>query len=202
MPQQFHPELREELLAMEKEDLGVREELLAKGVLGEGYRPEMRKVHERNAARLKFIVEEHGWPGRTLVGEDGSHAAWRIVQHAIGDPGLQRFCVKAIEESVAIGEAPAAQLAFLVDRIRYFEGKPQIYGTQFHWDQSGRLSPWPIEDAEAVDERRRKVGLNTIAQRTLEMREQARRENEAPAKNRAERDLNYVRWLRAVGWRS
>ena len=88
--------LRQELLAMEAEDLRVRAELLDEGALGDGYNPRMRAVHERNAARLKEIIAAHGWPGRSLVGPDGSHAAWRIVQHAIGDPPFQRQALELL----------------------------------------------------------------------------------------------------------
>lgn len=193
--------LRDELLAMEDEDIRVRAELLDAGVLGDGYHHRMREVHERNAARLKEIIAEHGWPGRSLVGTDGSHAAWRIVQHAIGDPPFQRRCVSAIEKSVAAGEAPLAQLAFLVDRVRYFEGKPQLYGTQFDWDENGELNPWQIEDADHVDERRKRAGLNTIAERTREIREQAAREGDTGPRDREEHKRKYEAWLRETGWR-
>jgi hypothetical protein len=47
--------------------------------------PEVRRavqVVRRNTARLKAVVVDHGWPGRSLVGEDGAHAAWLILQHA------------------------------------------------------------------------------------------------------------------------
>jgi hypothetical protein len=187
---------------MEALDIRVRGELLAEGTLGDGYHPRMREVHERNAARLKEIIAVHGWPGQSLVGQDGSHAAWRIVQHAIGDPSFQRSCVSAIEKSVAAAEAPLGQLAFLSDRVRYFEGKPQLYGTQFDWDENGELNPWPIEDSEHVDERRERAGLNTIAERTREMREQAAREGDAGPQNREEYKRKYEAWLREVGWRA
>lgn len=192
--------LRDELLAMEAEDKRVRGELLEEGVLGDGYNPRMREVHERNTTRLKAIIAAHGWPGRSLVGQDGSHAAWRVVQHAIGDPSFQRSCLAAIEQSVAGGEAPLAQLAFLMDRVRYFEGRPQIYGTQFDWDENGEMNPWQIEDPEHVDERRQHAGLNTIAERTREIREQAAREGDT-GKDREEQKRKYQAWLRETGWR-
>lgn len=192
--------LREELLAMEAEDIRVRAELLEEGTLGDGYNPRMREMHERNAARLKEIIAAHGWPGHSLVGRDGSHAAWRIIQHAIGDPPFQRSCLGAIEKSVAAGEAPLAQLAFLVDRVRYFEGRPQIYGTHFDWDENGEMNPWPIEDPEHVDERRQRAGLNSIAERTREIREQAAREGDT-GKDREEQKRKYEAWLRETGWR-
>jgi hypothetical protein len=193
--------LHDELLAMEAEDRWVRAELLDQGELGDGYNPRMREVHERHAARLKEIMAEHGWPGRSLVGDDGSRAAWFIAQHAIADPPFQRACAAAIEQALAKGEAPLTQLAFLVDRIRYYEGAPQIYGTQFEWDENGELNPWPIEDPERVDERRRGAGLNTMAERTREIREQAAREGDTGPADRGDYKRKFESWLREVGWR-
>ncbi|HXW57172.1 MAG TPA: DUF6624 domain-containing protein [Candidatus Cybelea sp.] len=193
--------LRDELLAMEAEDRQVRKELLDQGALGEGYNPRLEEVHETHATRLKEIIAAHGWPGRSLAGEDGSHAAWLIAQHAVSDPPFQRACAIAIEHSIAAGEAPLAQLAYLVDRIRYFEGKPQIYGTQFRWDENGELNPWPIEDHERVDELRHRAGLNSIAERTREIREQAAREGDQGPRDRDEYNRHYESWLREVGWR-
>jgi hypothetical protein len=54
--------LREELVAMRKEDLRVRDELLQSGDLGKGYAPRMEAVHRKNASRLQQIIAEHGWP--------------------------------------------------------------------------------------------------------------------------------------------
>jgi hypothetical protein len=193
---------REELLGMQAEDIRVRAELLHEGALGDGYHLRMREVHERNAARLKGIIATRGWPGRSLAGDDGAHAAWRIAQHAIGDPSFQRACVEAIQKAVDQGEAPLAQLAFLEDRVRFFEGRAQLYGTQFHWDENGEMNPWPIEDPEHVDERRSKVGLNSISERTLEIREQAAREGDKPPQNPEEERSKFEAWLRETGWRT
>jgi len=76
--------LREQLVAMAAEDARVRAELAATGELFRGYAPRMEDVHRRNARDLLAIVREHGWPGRTLVGEEAMHAAWLVLQHAIG----------------------------------------------------------------------------------------------------------------------
>jgi hypothetical protein len=37
------------------------------------------------------------------------------------------------------------------------------------------VAPWPIEDAEHVDERRERVGLTSLAEQAREMREQYQR---------------------------
>jgi hypothetical protein len=88
-----------------------------------------------------------------------------------------------------------------VDRIRFFEGRPQLYGTQFDWNENGEMNPWPIEDAEHVDERRAAAGLNTIAERTQQIREQAAREGDTAPEDRAEHNRKSEAWLREVGWR-
>lgn len=60
----------------------VRRRLLNENKLGGFYVPEMEVVHRRNAARLREIIAEHGWPHEEIAGEDGAKAAWLIAQHA------------------------------------------------------------------------------------------------------------------------
>jgi hypothetical protein len=83
-------ELRSELLAMKSEDEELHTELSSAGALTGHYVPSLQAVHERNAARLREIVLEHGWPNEERVGPDGAYATWLIVQHGIGNPSLQR----------------------------------------------------------------------------------------------------------------
>jgi hypothetical protein len=194
--------LRNELLALAAEDRRVRAELLADGSLGDGYHPRMEAVHRANAARLVAIIEGHGWPGRDLVGADGARAAWLILQHAIGDPPLQRRGLELLKQAVAAGQVPAWQAAYLEDRVRFFEGRPQVYGTQYDWDESGELNPHPVEDVAAVDERRRSVGLGPLEENTRRMRESTAGAGEGPPADRAEHRRKFLAWCREVGWRN
>lgn len=191
--------LRKTILQMAKRDAVVRERLVADGSLFEGYHPEMQAVHEENAAALAQIVETHGWPGMSLVGKDGSEAAWIIAQHAIGLPGFQRRCLALLDEAARQGEAPAWQPAYLADRIRALEGRPQIYGTQFDWDEQGEMSPLPIEDPAGVDARRAAIGLPPLAETTRSHRLQSEREPR-PADSEARR-REMREWAVKVGWR-
>src|ERR1700746_1158119 len=61
-------QLAAELLAMKAEDLRVRDELARDGSLLDGYHPRMEEMHRRNAARLREIIAERGWPRQSLVG--------------------------------------------------------------------------------------------------------------------------------------
>jgi hypothetical protein len=189
-------ELRRELVAMAALDLEVREDLIRRGVIYDGYHAEMEAIHGRNASRLKEILAEHEWPLPSVVGDDGAEAAWLIVQHAIGDPPLQRQCLRLLQRAAQTGEVPLWQAAMLEDRIRMFEGKPQIYGTQLETDSEGRVRPYRLEDPEHVEERRSNVGLEPLVKRLD-------REKPSPKPADPQRfEREYLAWLRRVGWRS
>jgi hypothetical protein len=194
-------DIRSELLALVEEDQRVRAELVAEGSLFDGYHPRMRAVHEANAERLASILNQRGWPGEPRVGPDGANAAWLIVQHAIGRPAFQREALEALRLAAARGEVPAMQPAFLEDRIRTLEGRLQRYGTQFDWDESGELSPLPVEDPDGVDERRRVIGLDPLDQSIRAQRQAAAAEGERPPGDWHARRRGTEEWLREVGWR-
>lgn len=196
--QRFSESLRQELLAIAADDLAVREELVAEGELGHGYHPRMEAVHRRNAARLAEVVEQHGWPGESLVGEDGAHAAWLTAQHAIGNPHFMRRCLALLQHAAAQGEVPAWQPAMLEDRIRMYEGRPQIYGSQFLPDERGRIVPYTIDNPEGVEERRRAVGLIPLEEKITQLSKQVVREQTQASPQWRE---EYEQWLRSVGWR-
>src|SRR5690348_6899225 len=110
--------LRAELLEMERVDRAVRADLVARGELHRsGYHPEMEELHRRNNARMRAIIDTYGWPGYSLVGEDGCRAAGFIVQHAILDDALQRRCLDLLAEAVACDEAAPFMAALLTDRV-------------------------------------------------------------------------------------
>jgi hypothetical protein len=118
---------------------------------------------------MKTIVAEQGWPGRSLVGEDGAAAAWLLVQHADLDVDFQERCLTLMEAAVEAGEARPSHWAYLVDRVRVNRKQLQVYGTQFI-DRGQGPMPQAIEDQAHVDERRKSVGLGTLAEYAETMR--------------------------------
>jgi hypothetical protein len=191
-----------DLLAMASEDLRVRSELAADGSLFGGYHPRMRAVHDANAARFAAILQERGWPGEPQVGTGGAKAAWLIVQHAIAQPPIQRRALEALRDAAKRGDVPPVQVAMLEDRIHTLEGRPQRYGTQFDWDEQGELSPLPLEDPGRVDERRRSVGLGSLADAEREHRATAAAGGETPPTDWLAYRRRMEEWLRDVGWRA
>ena len=193
-------ERRRRLLALRERDQAKRQELARRSELWQGYHAEMEQVHRENARALEALLDAGGWPGASQVGEDGAAAAWLVAVHAIGEPAFQRRCLTLLERALAQGEARPEQRAALVDRIRYNERRPQVYGTIFDWDADGRMSPWQIEDPDGVEQRRREVGLPPLAESVREVRERTRREAEQPPQAYAERQAEILAWARRVGW--
>lgn len=152
--------LRAELREMVRADQELRHKWMEAGEDQE-IASQIKKVDQKNTARMKEIINTHGWPGKTLVGEDGANAAWLLVQHADRDRPFQKGCL-ALMATAGAEEVSQGNLAYLVDRVRVGEGQPQVYGTQFWTDESGQFGPQPIEEEGLVDERRARVGLGTL----------------------------------------
>jgi hypothetical protein len=121
-------------------------------------------VFAANLEWMRGILARYGWPGRRLVGEDGSHGAWLLLQHADRDTALQRTALRLLGEAVRVDDASARDFAYLTDRVRIAEGRPQIYGTQLQYDSHGCASPRPTENPAQLDARRATVGLDPMTQ--------------------------------------
>jgi hypothetical protein len=175
------PALREELLAMEKEDVEMRNSVIKqlgeKGVPFGGSKPitdpalvrelmePNRKLNEmdlKHRTRLKEIMKKHGWPGRSLVGKDGAHAAWLVVQFADRDLAFQKRCLKLMKAAPK-GEVDLQDVAYLTDCVLIAEKKKQLYGTQLQVVK-GMFKPRPIQDPAKVDKRRAEMGMAPLAE--------------------------------------
>jgi hypothetical protein len=190
------------LVAAARNDMETRARLAATGALFDGYNAEMEAVHDANAALLTRVFDAVGWPGRRDYGDDGAGAAFLILQHAIGHPGVQRRGLALILDAIPEGQANPLDAAYLSDRIAIFEGREQTFGTQFDWDANGQLSPAPVRDPEMLDERRASVGLPPMAETIAHMRANAAAEGDTAPADLAERRAAYEAWARKAGWRA
>lgn len=166
----MNEELKELLLGMVDDEKRARAEVVATEQRFERYAPRLAEVHRRNAEKLEAVVDEHGWPGCSLVGHAGAQAAWLVAQHADCAPQFQRRCLALLKDAAERGEAEPAYVAYLEDSICHHERRPQRYGTQFEWNEHGRLEPWTLEDPERVDAWRESVGLEPLARRLERLR--------------------------------
>jgi hypothetical protein len=117
-------------------------------------------VDEENTLWLESTVRHHGWPTIAAVGEDASQAAWLLVQHADHRPDLQAECLEMMKH-VPGGEIRLAHIAYLEDRVRVAEARPQLYGTQFY-RLGDQFAPRQIEDEANLEARRAAMGLEAF----------------------------------------
>ncbi|MGN6213990.1 DUF6624 domain-containing protein [Parafilimonas sp.] len=193
-------EIAEKIIELQNADLALRDKLIQSGQLSDGYNEEMKELHNRNAIILNEIIDQIGYPAITKVGKAASEAAWLVIQHAIGQPGFMKKCVKLLEVVVSENKAHAKNLAYLTDRVAVLEGKPQLYGTQFDWDKNGELSPELFDDLIKVNQRRRSIGLNSLEEQTGVIRRQAKLEKQTPPADFEKRKAEIEQWKKAVGW--
>jgi len=193
-----YKEIAEIIIGLKNADLEFRDKLIQSGQLSDGYNEEMKELHNRNAKTLNEIIDKIGYPTTIKVGEEASEAAWLVIQHSIGQPEFMKKCMNLLEVAVSENEATPKNLAYLIDRIAVFEGKPQLYGTD--WDENGSLSPNIFDDLTKVNERRKSIGLNTLEEQTKKIREQAINENQSPPSDFEIRKQEIEEWKRNVGW--
>lgn len=181
------PALREELVKRMKAEQEARIEVMRlipanKPLTPENrQRPEvtaafqkMEKVDKDNLAWLKTVVEKHGWPGKALVGRDGAEGAFLIAQHAVADLDFMAECLGLLKEAHKTGEVEGQWVALMTDRLLILKDKKkQLYGTQL-MPKEGKLIPQPIEDEANVDQRRKELGMSSLADYLKFVNEQQR----------------------------
>ena len=153
-----------ELAQRVEEDQALRTQAMGDGVVDREFVERVMACDAANTAWLKTLVAEHGWPGKSRVGEQGSANAWLLVQHADLDVDFQEQCLALLRDAVASGEADAKHQAYLEDRVAMHRGRPQRYGTQFRPSADGGYEPYTLEDSARVDEWRASVGLEPLAE--------------------------------------
>jgi len=113
-----------------------------------------------NTIRVIEIMEEHGYPGKTLVG-DQAGAAFMVIQHA--DIEIQEKYLPVLKAAAEKDELSYRSLALLIDRVLMRQNKPQIYGSQLQRNtETGQYEFYYIEDEKNVNKRREEVGLEPL----------------------------------------
>lgn len=125
-----------------------------------------------NTVWFRGVVERVGWPGRSLVGEDGADAAWMLLTHScthvstIGTPEdlqFRRNCIPLLEEAVRQREADPRHLASNVDSVCEQSGELSKYGVLSTVSETGEVSFFfPAHEPAVLNQNRAAVGLPTF----------------------------------------
>lgn len=111
-----------------------------------------------NFEYLASVMDQHGYPGKTMVGEPTNLVGYEILKR---QPEAIENYILMLQDFAESGELPMTHYATLEDLLLMYKQEPQKYGTQGYIDSSGNPYIWPIDNPETVNERRAKVGFTT-----------------------------------------
>ena len=121
-------------------------------------------IHEKdsiNLVKIKKILDERGWLGPKIIGNQGNSTLFLVIQHS--DLEAQEEYLPMMRDAVKKGNANPGNLALLEDRVALRKGEKQIYGSQVGRDpETGEYYVLPLIDPDNVDKRRAEVGLGKI----------------------------------------
>ena len=167
------PAIKTELEAMHKTDQTLRLESNAVLVDARAKGVEVDQVAQKqlwskintqdlaNQKRLTELVDLHGWPKQSVVGQEGAMTAFLIVQHAT-DLNYQLKYIEAIREATRTGEASKQSFALLEDRVLLRQGKPQRYGSQV--ETKGGVGLKSLDDEANLNARRAAMDMEPICE--------------------------------------
>lgn len=171
-------DVKKQLASMRKADQDIR--FLVRGLMqrcagkldGSKMRYVMasgRTIDQVNIDALKQIIKSSGWPTISKYGEAADQSAFLVAQHADRQPQFQREVLAILEKEQAARETSGENYALLFDRVSLASGKPQRFGSQGTCDGNKWVTR-PVEDAKRVDDLRRSVGLEPMAEYEAKVR--------------------------------
>jgi hypothetical protein len=120
-------------------------------------------IQEKSQKELEQLVAVKGWPKIIDVGGPAAMAAYLVAMHT--NDGSQKKYLPMIKQSCEENELPWQRYANIYDRCLFNEKKPQKYGTHTRFNEQTRTEElYPLEDETKVDEWRKELGLEPLAE--------------------------------------
>lgn len=154
------PDIARELIDMGAQDRAWRQ-AWAGGRRDAAFQKKMAADDRKRQRRLRQIITTRGWPAISMVGAEAANEAWLVAQHA--PPAQLKHWSVFMRAAAVKHEIRLFNLATTLDRVRMFEKRPQIYGTQYSTRKDGAIQFYPIEDIANIDQRRLEMGMSTFA---------------------------------------
>lgn len=120
----------------------------------------IKKMNSQDSINISIvsnIIDKYGWLSKEQISEEANGTLFLVIQHAPLQSQLKYLPV--LKEAVDAKKAKSADYAMLVDRTNMYQGKFQIYGSQFNYDSKGNIHVYPIFNEPYVNKRRKSVGL-------------------------------------------
>ncbi len=120
-------------------------------------------LQQESQRELSTLVDQKGWPRVKDVGREAAMGAYLVAIHT--NDGSQKRYLPFIKEICEANELPWVRYANIYDRCLFNENKPQKYGTHTRFNEFTRSEElYPLEDESKVDEWRKEIGLEPLAE--------------------------------------
>lgn len=161
MSSREYTEITKQINGFAEKDQLLRNKIFSKSNISEEDKKTLADFDEKSTEFIKNILSEIGLPTITKVGKKASYNAWLLVQHS-RDLKFQKEYLELLKQNEK--DVNPANIAYLEDRVLMYEGKHQIYGTQFVLnEETGKMELYQIADAENVNVRRAKYGMRPLS---------------------------------------
>ncbi|QJD97721.1 hypothetical protein HH214_18490 [Mucilaginibacter robiniae] len=119
-----------------------------------------KDIDSTNTLFVEAIFKRYGYPGKSLVGDSTSEAAWYVIQHSkkIDD------YIPVIKKAAETHELTFRLYAMMLDRYLMSKNQEQVYGSQMTMrtlkaTKKREWIVWPIKDLKNVNALRKKAGF-------------------------------------------
>ena len=109
--------------------------------------------------KLDSLIGIFGFPTYSLVGYTNVPKAINIILH--GPLEYMEKVLPIVQKAFDEGNFDGYQLAHLIDRVLWLNGKKQVYGTQFYFIED-KIYLFPVEDPKNLEKRRKKMDIPTV----------------------------------------
>lgn len=117
----------------------------------------MNALDSVNQSIVSTILDKYGWLSKEQTSKQANEVLFLVIQHA--PLQVQLRYLPLLKQAVSAKRARSADYALLVDRTNMYQGKFQIYGSQFNYDNKSHIHIYPIYKEPYVNKRRKSVGL-------------------------------------------
>jgi len=118
------------------------------------------EINRKNVEIVKGIIAEMGFPRMDLISKKAYLAAVLVVLHS-GDVGFLNQSILTLQKA-----DPASRqkrdIAYMIDKVRVIEKRPQLYGTQYHIDKDGVFKYIEIEKPDELEKRRAEYEMESF----------------------------------------
>ena len=113
-----------------------------------------------NLERLKKIIAEKGYPSYHQIGRD---IDLNLGFHHFSPEDNQKYFYKILKKAISTGDISPYEYGAIIDYDQIKKGELLIYGTYFKTIDGIRYLQ-PVQDFDAIDKRRKSIGLEPIEQ--------------------------------------